>query len=163
MTDAQRFGLEFTIQSVDPHGAEASELIQYLSQELSQRYDLADDGSGHFRPSDASVPGSGFVIGYLDQQPVACRAFRPLEREVCEFKRMFVRPEFRGRGLARMLLTELERLASEYGYSLARLETGDRQPEAIRLYERSGYFRIANFGIYIASARSVCFEKALPG
>ena len=54
---------------------------------------------------------------------------------------------------------ELERLARQSGYNVARLETGDRQPEAIHLYERSGYHRIPNFGIYAGSQRSVCFEK----
>jgi hypothetical protein len=41
------------------------------------------------------------------------------------------------------------------------METGDRQPEAVRLYEHCGYCRIPNFGIYSDSARSVCFEKQL--
>lgn len=149
------------LRSADPRSPDATELIQTLSQELAQRYDFADDGSGQFTPADATVPGSGFVVGYVEDQPVACGAFRPLEGAVCEIKRMFVRPEFRGRGYSRAVLGELERLAATAGYAVARLETGNRQAEAIGLYERAGYQRIPNFGAYVGSERSVCFEKAL--
>jgi ribosomal protein S18 acetylase RimI-like enzyme len=76
---------------------------------------------------------------------------------------MFVAPDCRGRGYGRAILAELERLAAALGYTAARLETGSRQPEAIGLYERSGYRRIANFGMYVGSERSVCFEKRLVG
>jgi GNAT superfamily N-acetyltransferase len=92
---------------------------------------------------------------------VACGAFRPLEGEVCEIKRMFVAPDCRGRGYSRLVLAELERLAVGWGYTTARLETGDRQPEAIGLYEGAGYRRIPPYGIYVGSERSVCFEKQL--
>jgi ribosomal protein S18 acetylase RimI-like enzyme len=67
----------------------------------------------------------------------------------------------RGRGFSKLILAELERLAREAGYVTAWLETGDRQPEAIGLYERAGYRRIPNFGIYVGAARSLCFEKLL--
>src|SRR6185503_16299650 len=93
--------------------------------------------------------------------PVACGAFRPLEGNVAEIKRMFVVPDHRGRGYSKAILRELERLARENGYTTVRLETGDRQPEAIGLYQRSGYHRIPNFGIYVEDQRSVCFEKQL--
>jgi len=89
------------------------------------------------------------------------RAFRPLDDGVAEFKRMFVAPDFRGRGYSRAILNELERLAGQYGYSVVRLETGNRQPEAIQLYEGSGYKRIPNFGIYVDNEMSLCFEKRL--
>ncbi len=71
---------------------------------------------------------------------------------------MFVIPDCRGRGFSKLILAELEHRAARDGYRLLRLETGDRQPEAIKLYERCGYRRIANFGIYVDSARSVCFR-----
>jgi GNAT superfamily N-acetyltransferase len=90
---------------------------------------------------------------------VACGAFRPLERRVAEIKRMFVVPDCRGRGYSKGVLMELERLARKDGYTTVRLETANRQPEAIGLYERSGYQRIPNFGVYRNSTRSVCFEK----
>jgi putative acetyltransferase len=74
---------------------------------------------------------------------------------------MYVEPDYRGQGLGLLILQELEMRARRDGYSRARLETGTLQPEAIRLYERAGYHRIDNYGIYVGNPRSVCFEKAL--
>ena len=149
------------ISVADPLSPDASVLIQALSRELAARYDFVDDGSGDFRAEDAAGRGSGFVIGRMNDQPVACGAFRPLAEGVAEIKRMFVVPECRGRGYSRLILAELERRCVDAGYTTARLETADRQPEAIALYERSGYRRIPPFGDYVDSERSVCFEKSL--
>ena len=145
----------------DPDSPEAVALIAALTAELSGRYDFPACGAGHFRPEDVRVAGAAFVVGRLTGRAVACGAFRPLETGICEIKRMFVEPEFRGRGFSRIVLAELERLAVRDGYSTARLETGDRQPEAIALYERVGYCRISGFGPYADRARSVCFERRL--
>lgn len=153
--------LAIEILAVDPRSGEAARLIRALSDELARRYDFADDGSGNFKPEDALVAGSAFVIARADGTAVACGAFRPLEGNVAEIKRMFVAPDCRGRDYSKAILNELERLARENGYTAVRLETGDRQPEAIRLYERSGYRRIPNFGIYVENEMSVCFEKQL--
>jgi putative acetyltransferase len=151
--------LSIEIAVADPRSPEAIGLIRALSEELARRYDYMDDGSGNFKPEDVLAPRSAFIIGFIDGRGVACGAFRPLEEDIAEIKRMFVLPDFRGRGYSRAILSELERLARQSGYNVARLETGDRQPEAIHLYERSGYHRIPNFGIYAGSQRSVCFEK----
>ena len=146
---------------VDPRIPEALQLIEALSEELARKYDYAHDGSGDFKPEAALVARRAFVIGRAGRSGVACGAFRPLLGHVAEIKRMFVVPDCRGRGYSKAVLQELERLAREDGYTTVRLETGNRQPEAIRLYERSGYQRIPNFGAYVGSARSVCFEKQL--
>lgn len=151
----------FLITEVDPRSPEAVELVCALSTELARRYDFVDDGSGDFKPEDALVPRSAFVVGRVDGLAVACGALRPLGGDVCEIKRMYVSPENRRRGYSKLVLAELERLAAGMGYTAARLETADRQPEAIGLYERAGYRRIPNFGIYVGSERSVCFEKPL--
>jgi GNAT superfamily N-acetyltransferase len=149
------------IKAVDPRSPDALELIRALSEELAQRYDYVDDGSGNFSPEDALTPRSVFLIGRLGGRAVACGSFRRLEDDTAEIKRMFVVLECRGRGYATAILTELERLVRQDGYAAVRLETAERQPEAIHLYERSGYERIPNFGIYANSKRSLCFEKRL--
>jgi len=92
---------------------------------------------------------------------VACGALRPLGLEVAEIKRMYVAPGHRGRGHSKRILARLEQMAWEMEFRRVRLETGVRQPEAIALYERSGYVRIPNFGIYRGRAESVCFENTL--
>jgi GNAT superfamily N-acetyltransferase len=151
----------FTVTPCDPRSPEAVELIAALSRELAERYDFSDDGDGHFTPEDVLVPRAGFVVGWLAGRAVACGAFRPLEGDICEIKRVFVVRDCRGRGFSKVLLAVLERLAVEAEYTAAWLETGDRQPEAIALYERSGYQRIPNFGIYVDMPGSVCFAKPL--
>jgi GNAT superfamily N-acetyltransferase len=78
-----------------------------------------------------------------------------------EVKRMFTLPEYRGRGIAARVLEELEQWAVELSSHSCRLETGMKQPEAIRLYEKSGYRRIPNYGQYEGVFNSVCFEKKL--
>jgi ribosomal protein S18 acetylase RimI-like enzyme len=149
------------LRSADPRSPAAAELIGALSRELAARYDFSDDGSGNFKPEDVVGPRSEFLVGFIDGQPVACGAFRAMDDGAAEIKRMDVVPERRGRGFSKLVLAELERRAARMGYAVARLETGTRQPEAIALYERSGYRRIPNFGIYVGNPQSVCFEKGL--
>ena len=89
------------------------------------------------------------------------RGSGPLEEDVAELKRVFVKVDFRGRGYSKPIVSELERQALVRGYKVMRLETGVRQPEAISLYESLGYHRIPNYGEYRESSLSVCFEKKL--
>jgi ribosomal protein S18 acetylase RimI-like enzyme len=76
---------------------------------------------------------------------------------------MFVTAADRRRGVARQLLEALEQQARHMNYGTLRLETGDRQPEAVALYESSGYSRIPAFGIHVDDPTSICFEKRLAG
>jgi len=78
-----------------------------------------------------------------------------------EVKRMFVLPEFRGKGIATKILVELENWAKELLYNKCVLETGKRQPDAIALYEKNGYLKIPNYGQYANMENSVCFEKVI--
>ena len=74
---------------------------------------------------------------------------------------MYVAPSARGRGLSRAVLEALENEARQLGYEFVRLETGDRQPEAIKLYASSGFEPIPRYGPFADDPRSVCFEKRL--
>lgn len=93
--------------------------------------------------------------------PIACGALRALDAEAVELKRMYVLPERRGQGLARLVLARLEDEARAHGFAVARLETGVLQPEAIALYLSSGYHEIPRYGEYQDAATSRCFERAL--
>lgn len=156
-------GISIAIE--DPTTPDASELIRLLSAELAVRYEFADDGSALFSAADVRVPRAAFVVLRLDGRPVGCGALKPIDEagfeDAAEIKRMYVSPDVRGRRLGAVILGELERLAREFGYARAVLETGNRNPEAIRLYERSGYEHIPPYGPYIGSARSVCFARQL--
>ncbi|MCB0471915.1 MAG: GNAT family N-acetyltransferase [Flavobacteriaceae bacterium] len=101
------------------------------------------------------------VVFYKDGKPVACGAIKEYDRNTMEIKRMFTRSEMRGSGIASKVLGELEKWAAELSYEKCILETGIRQPEAIRLYEKNGYISIPNYGQYAGIANSRCFEKRL--
>jgi GNAT superfamily N-acetyltransferase len=78
-----------------------------------------------------------------------------------EVKRMFVPPASRRKGIAALILAELERWAKDLSATSCILETGKKQPEAIRLYTKCGYHPIPNYGQYAGMENSVCFEKLL--
>lgn len=101
------------------------------------------------------------VVCYVDEVAVGCGAFKPYEGDSVEIKRMFVDPQQRGKGIAQAILKELELWAAELGYTQAVLETGKRQPDAIRLYEKSGYNLIPNYGQYANVENSVCMTKKI--
>jgi len=147
-----------TLEAVDIRSADAVRMVARLDEDLARRY---GEAPSEFTAANALADHMTFLVGYLGGRPVACGAFRPMDAKAAEIKRMFVEPDLRGRGIARRLLAELEERARRAGYSLARLETGVRQAEAIRLYEAAGYRRIENYGIYAGNPDSVCFEKAL--
>ena len=148
-----------TIEPADARSPEAVEMLARLTAELAARYH--DDGVGDFLPSDLDQPGSGFLVGRWAGKAVACGAYRPLEGDIGEFKRMYVDPDYRGRGIGQRILAALEEQALRAGYSKIWLETGTMQPEAVRLYESAGFRRIPPYGFYEFDPRSICFEKVL--
>lgn len=106
--------------------------------------------------------GIFLVLRDDDGRAVACGGIVRFDQERGELKRMYVVPELRGRGLGRRLLVELEQAAEQLGYRGVVLETGDLQPEALGLYETSGYQRIPCYPPYNSRALSLCFEKSFP-
>lgn len=101
------------------------------------------------------------VVYYLDNKAVGCGAFKMYADKTVEIKRMFVMLDFRGKGIALQILNELETWAKELDYNEAILETGKKQPEAIRLYQKADYEVIANYGQYENVESSVCMKKPL--
>ena len=99
------------------------------------------------------------VIAYKDKQAIGCGAFKKFDNETAEIKRMYVKINHRGYGIAQAILNSLELWASEKDFKKCILETGDRQIEAIKFYYKSGYIRIANYGQYAQMDNSNCFEK----
>jgi putative acetyltransferase len=101
------------------------------------------------------------VVVYLDGKAVGCGAIRPFDKRSVEVKRMFVPLEHRGRGIATVILKELESWAAELSFKKCILETGLKQPEAIALYTKNGYRKIPNYGQYQSVDNSVCFERQI--
>ena len=101
------------------------------------------------------------VVIKNNNQALGCGAFKQFDDDSVEVKRMFVKPEMRGKGVAQKILTELEKWAKEVGYKKCVLETGKRQVEAVKFYKKSNYNIIENYGQYKDMENSICFEKVL--
>jgi putative acetyltransferase len=143
----------------DPASADARLLIAELDAYLAARY---PDESNHLLSVDAlRRPNVTFVLARTADVVVGCGAFVNHDGAYAEVKRMFVRPGFRGQRLGALILGDLERRARAAGLTIARLETGVAQPEALALYEAAGYVRRGPFGDYPADPLSVFMEKSL--
>lgn len=101
------------------------------------------------------------VIAYENETPVGIGAYKEYDSETVEMKRMYTLPEFRGKGIASKILSELELWATEENYKTAVLETGFMQKEAISLYQKLGYVITENYGQYIGVENSICMKKTL--
>ena len=97
----------------------------------------------------------------MDNIPVGCGAIKQYDNTSVEVKRMFVPKEFRGKGIATQLLTELEIWAKELKFSKIILETGLKQKNAVALYKKNDYANIPNYSPYENTKTSVCFQKIL--
>ncbi len=101
------------------------------------------------------------VVFYVDNFAVGCGAFKAYDSKSVEIKRMFVHSDFRGKGIAAKILSELELWAKELNYLESILETGNQQTAAIALYLKSDYAIIANYGQYEKVENSICMKKKL--
>jgi putative acetyltransferase len=145
----------------DPRSPAAVRLIADLTAEISAIYP-GDDGTAHFSTDDVLGPGGGFVVAWLNDDPVGCGALRPFgEPGVGEIKRMYVAPHARGQRIGAQILEKLEELARGFGFHTLKLETGTLQPESIRLYQRMGFYSIPCYPPYQESELALCFEKRI--
>lgn len=148
----------------EPAAMRLNDLVQ---REYVERYgdgDATPMAADHFDP-----PHGLYLVAYdADGEPVASGGWRAQDASPeghedgdAEVKRMFVVREARGRGLARAILAALEASAAAAGRTRMVLETGLRQPEAISLYESSGYVPVKKFGYYRDQDLSLCMGKSL--
>lgn len=96
-------------------------------------------------PGDYSPPDGALLLAYVDGVAAGCVALRRIDSAACEMKRMFVYPQFHGRGVGRALGNAIVQEAKSSGYSVMRLDTSLRQLEAQQLYARLGFRRIAPY------------------
>ena len=101
------------------------------------------------------------VVAYFKEVPVGCGAIKKFDATSVEIKRMFVALDKRGSGIAQKILTELENWAKELDFQKTVLETGKRQVEAVKFYQKCDYKIIPNYGQYVKMENSICFEKLL--
>jgi GNAT superfamily N-acetyltransferase len=134
-------------------------LVKLLDAELAEL-----DGDEHvfYAQLNKTDKIKHVILAYENDKPISCGAIREYSPTSTEVKRMYTVRQSRGKGIATKVLIALEKWASELSYKKCILETGWRQPDAIRLYEKNGYKRIPNYGKYAGIANSVCFEKEIP-
>jgi putative acetyltransferase len=147
-----------TLIRSDSDNPDFQSLVNELDKDLAVRNGEVNNFFVQFNRT-TDIPCA--VVAYVDGLPVGCGAMKPFEAGKMEIKRMFVRSEFRGKGIARQILSSLETWAGELDMQACVLETGNKMPEAIALYTRNGYVPIPNYGPYVDVESSRCFEKKL--
>lgn len=106
--------------------------------------------------------GVAFFLIRDDGVSVGCGGIQLMGTEYGEIKRMYVRPECRGKGFAKLMLDHLAEYARSHEVGTLRLETGIHQHAAIALYEQTGFERIPPFGEYRDDPLSRFYEKRVP-
>lgn len=142
---------------------DAVALTAEVQVEYQRRYGSDVGDASPIDPAEFVWPTGQFVVGYVDDVPVATGGWRTggAHEGDGEIKRMYVRESHRGRGFSRQVLEALEQSARERGIARLVLETGQQQPEAISLYKSCGYDEIEKFGYYAGYDDSVHLGKLL--
>jgi ribosomal protein S18 acetylase RimI-like enzyme len=156
----------FEFQLVEPSAPQARDLVRDYFAEILTRVNGGTppsdvvDSALHDDPDDAMVAPTGiFIVALAAQSPVGCAGLRVLDDRVGELKRVYVRPDVRGRGLGTALITALEDYARSRSLTTLRLDTRHELDEALRIYERHGYRRIERYKQ--PGLADLWFEKSL--
>jgi GNAT superfamily N-acetyltransferase len=147
-------------RAAEPPG---TDLIAATLREGDERYGAEDEPDG-FAADQLAAPDGVFLLAWRGRSAVGCGGIRrraDFDDATGEIKRMYVAPEARQQGVARVILRELEAAAVQLGYRRLVLETGTKQPEALALYQGAGYERIEPYGLYKDSPLTRCFAKEL--
>ena len=152
--------MSITITEERPDSADALQLIDELQSHLNAEKYPAESKQG-YSVDKLLREGVAFFITRNDEIAAGCGGIKLFGTEYGEVKRMFVRPQFRGLGLGKLMLDRLKEYAQERQVNILRLETGIYQTDAIKLYERYGFERRAPFGEYKVDPLSMYFEKQL--
>lgn len=151
--------MSIAIAEERPDTPEAVALIGELDAHLGALY--AVESRHGFSVEKLLRDGVQFFVARDDGRPAGCGGVLLVGREYAEIKRMYVRPEFRGRRIGRLMLDHLIEHARQRGFTTIRLETGIHQQEALGLYEGRGFRKIPPFGPYRDDPVSLCYELRL--
>lgn len=148
-----------TINAERPDSLDAIALITELEVVLSPFY--PPESRHGFSVEKLMRQGVAFFVTRVDDAAAGCGGIQLVGTEYGELKRMFVRPQYRGLGLGKLMLNHLAVHAQQHDVYVLRLETGIHQTEAIGLYESWGFTRIPPFADYWDDPLSLFFEKRL--
>lgn len=101
------------------------------------------------------------IVAYDEDTPVGSAGFKKYDDECAEVKRVFIKREYRGKGISKKLMELLEERAKNKGYKYLILESGEPLAAAMSLYRKIGYKVIPNYGQYKDMPDSVCMKKEL--
>ena len=135
------------------------ELVKLLDVDLSKRD--GEENHSFYAQFNKVDTIKQVIIAFDNNKPISCGALKEFDQNTMEIKRMYTSPKSRGKGTASIILSELEKWAKELSFTKCILETGLKQPEAIRLYEKNNYKLIPNYGQYSGIENSRCFEKLI--
>jgi ribosomal protein S18 acetylase RimI-like enzyme len=105
----------------------------------------ADDPGPSATPEELSPPTGAFLVAYIDDEAVGCGGIKRIDDGTAELKRLYVSPSARNRGVARTVIAALEDAARAHRYRVIRLDTGDQQSAALKLFRSLGYQEIADY------------------
>jgi GNAT superfamily N-acetyltransferase len=145
----------------EPFDAEGSRwVVARAEEELVARYGLLDDGELGLSADMFDPPGGAFLVARAGggTDPVGGVGVRMVAPGTGEVRRLWVEPDWRRRGVARALMDALEEAARALGADTLRLATGDRQPEAVALYDGTGWERV-RVDTYEGEAETVCVYR----
>jgi GNAT superfamily N-acetyltransferase len=151
-------------RSDDPR---ARPLVVFARELVDERYGLNDGipSSAELSryPPELFSPalGGAFLLVERDGEIVAGGAFKRVDDATVEVKRVWTSSAHRRQGLARTVMTELEREAAARGYRTVELTTGARQPEAVALYLSLGYAPLFDLDGDLEAVGYLAFTKAL--
>ena len=155
-----RDGRMAVLRAVPHEDPVARGLVARVQLEYVERYGGPDEVT--VNPAEFLPPVGLFLVAEVDGVPAGCGAWRVHGPGVVEVKRMYVEPAFRRLGLAQQILAALESSAARAGHRSVVLNSGNRQPEALALYEGRGYRPVPGYGVYARSAGAVFLGKDLP-
>jgi ribosomal protein S18 acetylase RimI-like enzyme len=150
---------DINIAQERPDTADAITLITELEGVLAPQY--PPESRHGLSVERLLAEAVAFFLLRAQGTPAACGGIKLFGTEYGELKRMYVRPQFRGLGFGKLLISHLAAYACAQRVALLRLETGIHQHEAIGLYERMGFQRIAPFGAYRTDPLSLFYEKRI--
>jgi putative acetyltransferase len=139
--------LTFTRADSPPQIAQARELFLEYAQSLGFSLCFQNfDKELTTLPGDYAPPRGRLLLAEYEGQPAGCVALHPLQSEICEMKRLYLRPGFRGKGLGRALAERIIAEARQIGYRRMRLDTVEPfMKDAVAMYRKLGFREIAPY------------------